>query len=538
MAAVSSSAMNPSYMSLAAVACLSAAVGSMATAYMMRRRRDIDVTISENRDRGGTILSEQNNGDSASISDNSIEEDEEQLDDQIRSLVNDNANFSRSNTHPQSVECSQRLISGLSRDEPSINNGNVRIGRGSTSNRRSSGILTENMKRRHSEYINQTERKFKGEEGGFDESVSVAVSALEHQQESDDIIRLLQRTRAVSALGNQLMEAPDEAACIEEVTRLLGVLLGVERVSFGMLTDSKHFLLKRVNIKKKGESENGEGDVSCSSELEVLDSDTQRPLKGTAAGVCMATLKEHYTPNTGESIFATHKVVHLNGFNTVLVTPILVNGNKAAGCIILSRVKEDGFKKSDRVMISDIALLLGANIYSKRLLKEAHESKKRSREMLHSFIPPIVLDKIEQQLVKTPGEYRGGRSSVASIDSSMSDRSTNSSSLNTCGRNNTSNGGGGKLRDRRRQTRSNSWYVAQMSWTEDDLGIKDITNKSPEGIQEKIQFLKDMNRGDDDSDDSNVGVRLTSLPMDLTTTARALYAENVQNGKYVCYVLS
>ena len=55
---------------------------------------------------------------------------------------------------------------------------------------------------------------------------------------------------------------------------------------------------------------------------------------------------------------------------------------------MLCRDEEDGFRNAERVLVGDMGLLLGANIYAKRLLKEAVESRKRSREMLHSFIPP------------------------------------------------------------------------------------------------------------------------------------------------------
>jgi len=67
--------------------------------------------------------------------------------------------------------------------------------------------------------------------------------------------RLLSRTRAISALSNRLMAAPDEATCVEEVTRLLVLMFGVERVSFAMLTGSDHFLLKRVNVRRRREGE-------------------------------------------------------------------------------------------------------------------------------------------------------------------------------------------------------------------------------------------------------------------------------------------
>jgi len=290
-------------------------------------------------------------------------------------------------------------------------------------------------------------------------------------------------------------------------------MFGVERVSFAMLTGSEQFLLKRVNAKKK----NTEGAFSFSSpssfDLEVLISDYNRPLKGTAAGVCADTLKENYTPRTRDSPFATHTVFYQTGVNTVLVTPILVNGNKCAGCILLTRKEEDGYKKPDRVLISDIGLLLGANIYAKRLLKEADETKKRSREMLHSFIPPKVLSKIECYWDANSDEFKSRKSTTSNSSSPEGSVCSNPSDQG--------------------DYRSNSWYVAQSNWSDADIGK--VKRPSKGGIKEKIQLIKDMNRWDDDNDDKNLGVLVPTSGMDFSPTSHALYAECVKN---VCIVFT
>ena len=116
-------------------------------------------------------------------------------------------------------------------------------------------------------YIADTELKFKGTVG-FDEAVT-SVS-----RDLPDSLHLLRRTRAISALSNRLMAAPDEAACIEEVTRLLVLMFGMERVTYCMVTGKRHFLLKRVSTARV---KNGAPDVnknyasSSSFSLEVLD---------------------------------------------------------------------------------------------------------------------------------------------------------------------------------------------------------------------------------------------------------------------------
>ncbi|KAL7533419.1 hypothetical protein ACHAXR_005224 [Thalassiosira sp. AJA248-18] len=352
-------------------------------------------------------------------------------------------------------------------------------------------------------YISETELKFKGEESFDEHIISVATRDL------PDSLNLLRRTRAISALSNRLMAAPDEAACNEEVVRLLTLMFGVERVSFGMLTGSDHFLLKRVNVVKKNQN-----DLS-SFELEVLESDYKRPLEGTAAGICARTLKEHYTPRTRDSNFATHKVFYRNGMNTVLISPILVNGGKCAGCIMLARDEEDGFKKPDRVLISDIGLLLGANIYAKRLLRAAEESKKRSREMLHSFIPPKVLAKIECYWDENSEEHKSRRDSVSGHTSPDSSQVSNTSD------------------HRSSIVRSNSWYVEQSDWTEDEIG-KAIQSNKRSDIKSKIQMIKNMNHLEDDTSHAN-HLLVSTSEMEFTPTTRALYAESVTN---VCIVFT
>lgn len=371
-------------------------------------------------------------------------------------------------------------------------------------------------------YISETELKFKGQEE-FDELILSAA-------EDSDSLLVLRRTRAVSALANRLMTAPDEAYCLEEVTRLMILMFDLEKVTFAMLTGSEHFYLKRIIAKpRKGGSirlstTSASSTTSSSADFDLycLDSDDKRPLEGTAAGVCSKTLKEHYTPQTRYSPFATHRVFYEKGYNTVLVTPILVNGNKWAGCILLSKQATDAFKKSERVIISDIGLLLGANIYAKRLLKEADESKKRSREMLHSFIPPKVLQKIECYWDSSSEEYKNARSHHRN-DSSYSSTSTPP--------------GGSSSDCEKTEVRTNSWYVAQTDWPEPKHhdASKDGgngSNKKRSGVEKRIEFLRKLNSGNSDGEDDTVGVIVKrSQPELLPTTTRALYAEAVKDGE-------
>eukprot|EP00804_Cyclotella_cryptica_P018924 CCRYP_006449-RA/>CCRYP_006449-RA protein AED:0.14 eAED:0.14 QI:470/1/1/1/0.5/0.33/3/1542/875 len=381
-------------------------------------------------------------------------------------------------------------------------------------------------------YISETERQFKGEEG-FETAVT------ELARDFPSSLQLLRRTRAISALAHRLMAAPDEAACIEEVTRLMVLIFGLNRVSFAMVTGTDHFLLKRIEVKrcareeKEMEEEDGDGgggeegaarnsfDSMSSSHaqslvLEYLDSDFKRPFEGTAAGIVVKTLKEHYTPRTEFSDFPTHKVFYKQGLNSVLASPILVNGNQCMGVILLSKPEEDAFPKADRILISDIATLLGANIYSKRLRKASEEANKLSREMLHSFVPPKVLEKIEGFWDSNSEKYKALRSSIFAQESTC----TPESSV------------GDKSSNEEEVTRTNSWYVANQDWSEAQIQEHAKRMKNW-GVQDKLQMLKKLNRGESFNGEDSTGVIITTKGLDLDAelniTSRALYAENVHN---------
>lgn len=181
-----------------------------------------------------------------------------------------------------------------------------------------------------------------------------------------------------------------------------------------MLTETEYFLLKRVVVVRH-DKRNGEAVSGCSFEansnsfdLEYLNSDDRRPLAGTACGVCTSTMKEQYFPDLRTSQFSTHQVLRRNGMNSVLCVPILVNGSKCCGAILLCRPALDGFSKQDRVLLADMALLLGANIYAKRMVAESAKNLRRQRDMLQSVIPPQVLGKIEVFWNEDSEEYKSG----------------------------------------------------------------------------------------------------------------------------------
>lgn len=210
----------------------------------------------------------------------------------------------------------------------------------------------------------------------FDERVLSKITTVEESHQ------LLRRMRAVSSLASRLMAAPDETSCYDIVSRLLVPLFEVDRCSYVLLKDPENVIIKQITANKRDHVSKMGMDGGIDGVV--------KPLNGTAAGVCARTLEQHYTPRTKDSPFETQRMVYTMGLNSVLATPILVNGNKFVGCIIICMEKEDAFREVDRILINDIAAMLGANIYCKRMRQSSDRSNKVAREMLHSMIPAKV----------------------------------------------------------------------------------------------------------------------------------------------------
>ena len=104
-------------------------------------------------------------------------------------------------------------------------------------------------------------------------------------------------------------------------------------------------------------------------------------------------------------------MVHTVGINSILATPILVNGNKFAECIVISSVKDKMFQKYDQILVQDIAPVMGASVYAKQMGKVAEKSNRILKEILHSMILVVVISKIELFRDQNLDEYQSGRSS-------------------------------------------------------------------------------------------------------------------------------
>ena len=151
--------------------------------------------------------------------------------------------------------------------------------------------------------------------------------------------------------------------------------------------------------------------------------------------------------------------------------------------IVICMVKEDAFNEYDRILISDVAAMLGANIYSKRMKHAADTSNKISREMLHSMIPPNVIDKISCFWDERSDEYQRRRSSLSASSKSRIPR------------------------------------FSRMSTLDED--------RSDINVGERINLLSKMYR--QESEEEEMGFLLETNDLQLSTATKALFAENVDN---------
>lgn len=161
----------------------------------------------------------------------------------------------------------------------------------------------------------------------------------------EDSSQLLRRTRVVSTLASRLMGAPDEKSFYDIVSWLLVPLFRADGCSYLFLKDTEHVIVKQVMVNKR--------EHAVELGMDNIFSGVVKPINGTAVGICAKTL-QHYTPNIKDSPFKSQRAIHSMGLNSILVTPILGDGNKFVGCINIWMVKVDAFKEYDRILISDI----------------------------------------------------------------------------------------------------------------------------------------------------------------------------------------
>jgi class 3 adenylate cyclase len=163
---------------------------------------------------------------------------------------------------------------------------------------------------------------------------------------------------------------------------------------------------------------------------------------------------------------------------------------------VVCMVAEDAFKEYDRILIQDIAKQLGMTLYGIRVKHAAEKSNAISREMLQSMIPPHVIEKISCFWDTSSDEYKRRRSSSSNGLASSFSEDENARTLLTSSR-------------------------------------KRIRPEN--GVVEKVQILSKMYH--EEVPEAEIGTLVTneSEVQQLSTTTKALYAENADD---VCIIFA
>lgn len=207
--------------------------------------------------------------------------------------------------------------------------------------------------------------------------------------------QMLRRTRAVTVMANRFMLAKTEVECYELVSRLIVSLFSVERCSYALMTDATHWTIKQCSASKEG--------YSKELVFSYKDIGINAPLENSSIGYCAETLETLYTPDCRKSPYWDHKKIVKMGLRTGLNVPILVGDRQFAGTLNLALKDVDGFAEFDILLIKDIALSLGVNLYTKRLQEAEDNAHVVLKQFLHSMIPPVVISKIEHYWQQSGG---------------------------------------------------------------------------------------------------------------------------------------
>jgi len=176
------------------------------------------------------------------------------------------------------------------------------------------------------------------------------------------------------------------------VTRLIVTLFNIDRCSFALLKDRKHFFIKQCSCKK----------VEYAPELQfsIEGSNFVAPLAGTAVAQAVESREILYIQDLKKSPFRNARAAKA-GMRSAIVCPIMIpraegEEDHLAGTLNITAKEIDTFSGFDILLVKDIAQSFGVHIYLKRLRKAQEQSHQTSRLLLTSMIPKTILPKIEQ----------------------------------------------------------------------------------------------------------------------------------------------
>ena len=222
------------------------------------------------------------------------------------------------------------------------------------------------------------------EESKFDIAVNESITSLEKAKE------IIKRQRAVSTLLDRLSLAESEDECYDTVQDVMASLFSVDKCEFALMYDGDHYLIHQT-------TDDATPDLFPFHDSLVEECSIRNSI------YCSDTTFRHGP----EYLRFTEANLH-----TLLIVPIMVGAHIFAGSMTVAFEKIDALTGMDIMLIEDITISLGTQLFNKRLQKEQETAYNESRELLESIIPVQVLEKVEDKLFMNKDEYCDGTNQV------------------------------------------------------------------------------------------------------------------------------
>ena len=224
----------------------------------------------------------------------------------------------------------------------------------------------------------------------FDVAVNESITSLEKAKE------IIKRQRAVSTLVDRLLLAESEDECYAIVQNVMASLFAVDKCEFALMYDSDHYLIYETK------------DDNDSFNIPDLN-----PFHDSLVEEC-SIRNSIYCSDTTFRHGPEYRRFQEDNSHTVLIVPIMVGANKFAGSMTVAFEMIDALTGMDIMLIEDIAIRLGTQLFNKRLQLEQETAYNESRELLESIIPIQVLERVEEKLFMNKDEYDGSNQEILS----------------------------------------------------------------------------------------------------------------------------
>ncbi|GFH61679.1 hypothetical protein CTEN210_18155 [Chaetoceros tenuissimus] len=226
------------------------------------------------------------------------------------------------------------------------------------------------------------------EKSKFDIAVNESITSLEKAK------KIIKRQRAVSTLVDRLLLAESEDECYDIVQGVMASLFSVDKCEFALMYDCDHYLIYQTK----------DNDAS-------LDAPDLFPFHDSLVEECSIRNSIYCSDTTFRHGPEYQRFTEAN-LHTVLIVPIMVGAHKFAGSMTIALEKIDALTGMDIMLIEDIAISLGIQLFNKRLQSEQETAYNESRELLESIIPVQVLEKVEDKLFMNKDEFDGSNQEI------------------------------------------------------------------------------------------------------------------------------